>query len=224
MNRREFMVAASGVSGVAAVATATIPVGAQDNDSADDPGSDTAEGNGNGGAENGTAAEGDGEDGNATAADGGGGGGGTETVEVVDNEFLPDSLTIQPGTTVEFAWQSTSADHNVNPTSQPEGANWEGHTDLESGDFSFESTFDTEGDYEYQCDPHVGLGMTGTITVSADAGGAAEADVDIHDIGVPLQKHFLGIATLLAIFVSLVFTFYVLKYGESAHSSSPGRR
>ena len=42
-------------------------------------------------------------------------------------------------------------------------------------------------------------------------------------MGVPIQAHWVGIATILAIMSSLMFTFYVLKYGESAHSSSPGR-
>jgi hypothetical protein len=38
-------------------------------------------------------------------------------------------------------------------------------------------------------------------------------------MGVPIQAHFVGIATILAIIVSLVFTFFMLKYGESPHAS-----
>ena len=56
------------------------------------------------------------------------------------------------------------------------------------------------------------------------AGGGGGGEVDPHELGVPFQAHFVGIATLLAIFVSLVFSFYVLKYGESPHSSSPNRK
>ncbi|MCU4741774.1 cupredoxin domain-containing protein [Natronoglomus mannanivorans] len=224
MNRRDFMVAASGVSGAAAVATATIPVGAQEDDGADDPDDDTAEENGNGNGNGGADEENGAENGDEDAENGNGaanGGGGTETVAVGDNYFEPEDLTIEPGTTVEWIWEG-SAQHNINPTEQPDGADWEGHVELQdSGEY--EHTFDVEGDYAYTCDPHPG--MDGTISVTEDADAvAAEADVDIHDIGVPIQKHFVGIATFLAIFVSLVFTFYLLKYGESAHSSSPGRK
>jgi hypothetical protein len=37
-------------------------------------------------------------------------------------------------------------------------------------------------------------------------------------MGVPFQAHFVGIATILAVTLSLVFTFSLLKYGESANT------
>ncbi len=224
MNRREALVAVGGVLGAGSAVTAVIPVGAQEDG---EGGGNESAGNETGGASGGNETEGGGNEsgGNQSGNEsGGGGGGGTETVNVVDNAFEPAELTIEPGTTVEWAWQGTQAQHNVVPDSQPEGAGWEGHSSLESGDFSFSSTFDTEGDYEYICEPHVSQGMTGTITVTTDTGGGqAEADVDIHDLGVPIQKQYVGVASFLASFVSLVFTFYLLKYGESANTSSPGR-
>jgi hypothetical protein len=62
--------------------------------------------------------------------------------------------------------------------------------------------------------------MVGTVVVnesgSAPGGGAEEADP--KHMGVPIQAHFVGIATVLAIIVSLVFTFFQLKYGESPHA------
>ncbi|MFC4988167.1 plastocyanin/azurin family copper-binding protein [Saliphagus infecundisoli] len=224
MNRREALVAVGSVLGAGSAVTAVMPVGAQE----DGSGGNESGGNETGGGSGGNETQGGGNEsggGNQSGnASGGGGGGATETVNVVDNAFEPAELTIEPGTTVEWAWQGTQAQHNVVPDSQPEGAGWEGHTSLESGDFSFSSTFETEGDYEYICEPHVSQGMTGTITVTTDTGGGqAEADVDIHDLGVPIQKQYVGVASFLATFVSLVFTFYLLKYGESANTSSPGR-
>ena len=215
MNRREFMVTASGVTGGAIAATAGTPVAAQDDEADDDPDADDAGENGGTDDENG--GEND-ENGNGA----GNGGGGTETVSVVDNEYQPDSLTIEPGTTVQWIWEGNN--HNINPTEQPDDADWEGHLPLEDEGFEYEFTFEIEGSYEYVCDPHVGVGMVGTIEVTEDAEEAvAAADVDIDEVGVPIQKHFVGVATFLAIFISLVFTFYLLKYGESPHSSSPGR-
>ncbi len=223
MNRREFMVAASGVAGGAAAATAaaSTPVVAQEEGSDGDSGGNaTANESDGGGAEN------------ATDGGGGGGGGGgpTETVTLVNYAFEPATespMQIQPGTTVKFVWETDN--HNIAVDSTPDGSSWEGHEAIENAPFEYEHTFETEGTYEFHCTPHVGLGMTGTIEVTEDAGGgggggAAAADVDIHDLGVPLQKHWLGIAAIFAIFMSLVFTFYLLKYGESAHTSSPGRR
>jgi len=105
---------------------------------------------------------------------------------------------------------------------------WEGHETIENAGFSYEHTFEEEGTYEYICEPHVAAGMEGTITVTSDAeaggGGATQTELDIHDIGVPIQKHFLGAATFAAMFVTFAFTFYMLKYGESANTSYPNKK
>ncbi len=213
MRRRELLIAASGAAGAGAAVTAGMPVAAQeDDDASDDENGGDDENGENGDDENG-------ENGDAN------GGGVTETVIVGpggDNVYEPETLQIDPGTTVEFIWESDN--HNVNPTEQPDDADWEGHEPLEDDGFEFESTFEVEGEYEYVCDPHIGVGMIGEIIVGGDddAGGAAEVDID--ELGIPIQKHFVGVATFLAIFVSFVFTFYLLKYGESAHTSSPGRK
>ena len=158
------------------------------------------------------------------------GGGGTATVAVGPNGdyvYTPgteEPLYISPGTTVTFNWESDN--HNINPQTVPEGATWEGHMPTENTGFTYEHTFETLGTYEYQCDPHVGLGMVGTIVVNESGqapGGGGGGEVDPEHMGVPIQAHWVGIATILAIMSSLMFTFYVLKYGESAHTSSPGR-
>ena len=217
MNRREFMVAAGGVTGGAAAVTAGTPVAAQEDEEADDDPGDEETGNGD--EENGNGNDnGDEENGNGGLP----GAGQTETVEVGDNYFEPDDLTIEPGTTVVWEWVGDG--HNIEPSDIPEESDWEGHMPLEDTGFEYEYTFEVEGDYHYVCTPHVGVGMVADITVTEDAAEeAAVADVDIDELGVPIQKHFVGVATFLAIFVSLVFTFYQLKYGESPHSSSPGR-
>jgi hypothetical protein len=42
-------------------------------------------------------------------------------------------------------------------------------------------------------------------------------------MGVPFQAHFVGLATLLMMVVSLIYTFFLLKYGESPHTSGSNR-
>ncbi len=213
MKRREFIVAASGVTGGAVAVSAATPVVAQDDEAGDDTETNGDEENGdeNGEAENG--------DDNGNGNGNGNGAGATETVEVGDNFYEPEDLTIEPGTTVVWEWVG-DIDHNINPTEVPDDSDWEGHPDLIS-DGTYEYTFDVEGNYAYTCDPHPG--MDGTIEVTDEIEeGPGEADID--DLGIPIQKHFVGVASFLAIFISFVFTFYILKYGESAHTSSPGRK
>ena len=213
MNRRDFLKAATGAAGGAAVAGAASPVAAQEQ---------TTEGGGGGGGGGGTQT--------TQSGGGGGGGGGTKTVEVGPGgnyTFVPGTnqpLYAAPGTTVEFVWKSDN--HNVVVESQPEGASWSGHEPIENTGFSFSHTFETLGTYEYFCQPHQALGMTGTIIINeagqAPGGGGAE-EADPEHMGVPFQAHFVGIATVIMMIVSLIYTFFFVKYGESAHSSSPNR-
>ncbi|MFW6448433.1 MAG: plastocyanin/azurin family copper-binding protein [Halobacteriota archaeon] len=152
-------------------------------------------------------------------------------VALVDFEFDPGTdspLEIEPGTTVRFVWETDT--HNIVVDSQPDDADWEGQEEIENSGFEYEFTFEVEGTYEFHCEPHLQQGMEGTIEVGeTDGDGAgplppAERELDPHEIGVPLQKHFIGFGTFFGITLTLVFVFYVLKYGESAHTGSPNRR
>jgi hypothetical protein len=69
--------------------------------------------------------------------------------------------------------------------------------------------------------------MKGAVAVGGDVpttgGGGGGSPTDPHEMGVPFQAHFVGIATVLMMLVALVYTFFVLKYGESPNASSPNR-
>ncbi len=142
--------------------------------------------------------------------------------------FAPTGLWIDPGTTVTFEWTGEGGSHNVLPQDVPDESDWAGFEEVvdEEG-FTYEHTFEAGGLFTYYCRPHQQLDMLGAIAVGGDVptvgGGGESGPVDPEEMGVPIQAHFVGIATILAIVVSLVFTFYALKYGESAHSSSPKR-
>lgn len=77
--------------------------------------------------------------------------------------FSPTDLTITVGETVE--WQNTGGSHNVNGTTATYPNNPESFGNSVSSGWTFQHTFMTPGTYNYQCDPHVGLGMAGTVTV-----------------------------------------------------------
>jgi plastocyanin len=90
----------------------------------------------------------------------------THNVSVSSNIFTPADLTIQVGDIV--VWTNTGGGHNVNGTtttfpSNPEGF---GSGAASSTLWTYSFTFDTEGEYDYQCDPHATLGMVGSITVN----------------------------------------------------------
>lgn len=155
-------------------------------------------------------------------------------------KFEPAQLTIAPGDTV--VWKNTgSIAHSVTAYEDeiPEGAEYfaSGGFDSESaarsgypsqgsisGGESYEYTPQTAGTYEYFCIPHEAAGMKGSITVSEGGESGGESELEVAEMGVPLRAHYVGIATITSILVTLVFSFYALKYGESAHASSPNRK
>lgn len=133
--------------------------------------------------------------------------GGVEEIEIGDNYFDPDYLEIEPGTTVRWVWVGDIL-HNVEPTGQPDDANWEGHTDLiDEGEY--EHTFEVLGTYEYTCTPHPG--MDGVIEVVEEV-----ADAPAEPIGplVPDEAFTLAIGTGFALVATLGFAYVFLKYGS----------
>lgn len=115
----------------------------------------------------------------ALAALAGCGGGGSEAtptetlegtvVEVGPNgvpKFTPgtdEPLEISTGTTVTWVWRSRN--HNVVVERQPDGANWEGHEEIEGTGFTFSHTFEVPGEYHYYCAPHRSAGMVADVVV-----------------------------------------------------------
>lgn len=91
-----------------------------------------------------------------------------------DFEFDPQDVEIRAGETVRWEWDSDN--HNIRVEDLPDGADWRGTPgdDGETYDegFVYEHTFETVGQYEYDCVPHSGVHMEGAVTVepSADSG------------------------------------------------------
>ncbi len=80
--------------------------------------------------------------------------------------FVPSALTINVGDTV--VWTNTGGSHNVNGTQATYPSNPESFGGFAvSAGWTFTHVFTLPGTYDYRCDPHVGNGMAGTITVNA---------------------------------------------------------
>jgi plastocyanin len=83
------------------------------------------------------------------------------TVAVKNDFFQPATLTVTPGTTVTWNWESNGTEHGVAFDAVQIASAIQG-----SGTFAH--TFDTEGTFPYHCQVH-GAAMTGTIVVSSGA-------------------------------------------------------
>ena len=84
----------------------------------------------------------------------------TVDITLSGTDFAPSDVTIAPGTTVRWIWQS-GGQHTVTPDGHSE---WTSATLDASGEV-FEHTFDDAGDFPYFCIPHQSLGMTGIVRV-----------------------------------------------------------
>jgi plastocyanin len=101
-------------------------------------------------------------------------------VEVSNNKFTPQDLVINEGESVR--WMNVQGFHNVNGSLDEYPNNPEGFTsgNAASSPWTFDYTFNVEGVYDYHCDPHLGLGMVGTVTVM----GEVEPTIPVYDIGI----------------------------------------
>jgi len=138
------------------------------------------------------------------------------------NAFAPTRAWLSPGTEITFEWVSNG--HNVVPHERPDGASWEPHEPLEDSGFSYSTTVEAGGMHTYFCQPHEGLGMKGVFAVGDDVetesdGGEGGGPVDPEHMGVPFHPHYVGVSTVVMMVVSIMFTFFLLKYGESPHAS-----
>jgi len=142
--------------------------------------------------------------------------------------FGPTKVWVDPGTTVTWEWTGNGGDHNVQSVEGP--ADFESEIVGEGGHtFSVELTEEDAGITHYQCQPHSTVGMDAGVAVGEDiatveVGGANTGWPELHDIGVPLHPHWVGSAAGVAIGLTFVFTFYVLKYGETPHSGHGGNQ
>ncbi|MGY8918237.1 MAG: plastocyanin/azurin family copper-binding protein, partial [Flavobacteriales bacterium] len=83
-------------------------------------------------------------------------------INTTGNTFSPDTLTITVGDTV--TWNNTQGFHNINATLATYPSNPEGFGNAVAGaGWSFQWVFTIAGSYDYQCDPHASIGMTGVI-------------------------------------------------------------
>ncbi|EMA00488.1 halocyanin domain-containing protein [Haloferax denitrificans] len=136
--------------------------------------------------------------------------------------FAPAGIWIDTGTTVTWEWTGEGGGHNVVSS---EGASLDSGAAVSEAGSTYEYTFESGGITKYHCVPHEALGMLGAVAVGGDVatvstGGGGEKE--LHELGVPIQAHWVGSATILGIIVTIIYTFFILKYGESPNTGNTG--
>lgn len=99
-------------------------------------------------------------------------------VDVTNNVFTPDELTIAPGDTV--VWVNSQGNHNVNGTQATFPSNPESFGNEVGAGWTFRHVFTIPGSYDYRCDPHFSVGMVGKIEVQ----GLSAAAVTLNLTGM----------------------------------------
>ena len=85
------------------------------------------------------------------------------TISASGMSFSPAELTIEIGDTVTFI--NAGGFHNVNGNQSSFSTNPESFGNQTGTGWTFQHVFNIVGEYDYQCDPHAGMGMKGKITV-----------------------------------------------------------
>lgn len=88
----------------------------------------------------------------------------SDTVFTSGITFVPSVLNVNLGDVVVFV--NTGGNHNVNGTQVTFPANPASFGNAVGTGWTYDFQFNTPGTYSYQCDPHAGMGMNGTIIVS----------------------------------------------------------
>jgi predicted lipoprotein with Yx(FWY)xxD motif len=100
-------------------------------------------------------------------------------VDVTSNKFTPKEITISEGDTV--IWTNSQGNHNVNGTQSTYPSNPEFFGNAVGVGWEFSHVFTLQGEYDYQCDPHVNFDMIGKVFVEALQGDTLDPDVVLLD-------------------------------------------
>ena len=83
------------------------------------------------------------------------------TVDSTNLRFTPSSLTINEGDTLRFVWGGQALPHN----SVEENGVFDSGDPERAVDFEHVFDYDSSGTYNFFCEPHEAVGMTGSVTV-----------------------------------------------------------
>ncbi len=140
------------------------------------------------------------------------------TVEVGAGDglaFGPAAVHVDNGATVTWEWTGEGGSHNVVHT---DGA-FESDLTGEAG-ATFTHTFDSDGIYNYYCDPHRSSGMKGSVVVGSDYPTVSTPAPGGGPQEIPGPAMTLTIATVLVMTVTFGMAYLFLKFGGASADQS----
>lgn len=128
--------------------------------------------------------------------------------------FVPDTLTINEGDTVQFLWSGQLLPHNA--IEQNEVFN---SGDAERNvDYTYTFNYNQSGVYEFYCEPHRDLGMVGEITVIdvEESNVTIEDDVETSSNDITNEKNSLINLNILLVLglVVLILIYFRTKIDD----------
>lgn len=147
----------------------------------------------------------------------------TLDIPLKDSAFHPGVAMVQVNQTVRWT-NRESFPHDV--TALDGSFNSTGGAGALTNGATYEHAFSRAGVYDYYCTVHStgrGNGMWARLIVVdapvlALAGGGGPT-INPEEIGVKWLAHWVGIASFVAVLVTLLIYYFVLKYGESVHTT-----
>lgn len=122
--------------------------------------------------------------------------------------FVPDTLTINEGDTVQFLWSGQLLPHNAIEENEVFNSG-----DAERNvDYTYTFNYNQSGVYEFYCEPHRDLGMVGEITVIdvEESNMTIEDDVETSSNDITNEKNSLinlNILLVLGLVVLIIIYF-----------------
>jgi plastocyanin len=143
-------------------------------------------------------------------------------VQLFEFGILPSGVELVPGQQVSlFIHNVGDAPHNLYVGEAGAVAKFE--PQIPPGALAqLNFTVPATGPVVYYCaiPGHRELGMSGNITLKGQAAAAAKGSAgaeEISKVGVNLYAYWIGVISFIMLFVVLAATFFLLRYGESAH-------
>ena len=123
--------------------------------------------------------------------------------------FVPDTLTINEGDTVQFLWSGQLLPHNA--VEQNEVFN-SGDAERDV-DYTYTFNYNQSGVYEFYCEPHRDLGMVGEITVInvEESNMTIEDDLETSSNDVKNEKNSLINLNILLVLGLVVLILIYLR-------------
>ena len=120
--------------------------------------------------------------------------------------FVPDTLTINEGDTVQFLWSGQLLPHNAIEENEVFNSG-----DAERNvDYTYTFNYNQSGVYEFYCEPHRDLGMVGEITVIdvEESNMTIEDDIETSSNEITNEKNsFINLNILLVLVVLIIIYF-----------------